>query len=159
MDFRTLFSQLHIPITGVTAETNNGAYGGELLETSRGKIRLRTGKVTPTKPGFFVTVWRRTDGGETEPFPSDDGADFLVITVRGERGSGMFIFPTAALAVRGVVSVRGKGGKRGFRLYPPWLQALNPTATRSQSWQSEFFVEETAGLKQFNHLLTRTHTQ
>lgn len=158
LESNELFSKLNITINSAAVEVDNDAYGGELLETSRGAMRLRTGKVTPTKPGFFVTVWRRAEGGKTEPFPSDSGVNFLVITVQDQQGSGMFIFPTTALVIHGIVSVNGNGGKRGFRLYPPWLLNLNPTAARSQKWQTKFFVDETAGLDRFDQLLTHLDT-
>lgn len=132
-----------IEVFSAVPEPENAAYGAQLLHTSMGMIRVRQGKTTPTKPGVFIAHWRRLQSGETGPFAHDDGSDFLLVTAQentpGGTLTGIFLIPTAALATHRIVSIAGLGGKRGFRLYPSWLTALNPQATRSQAWQGEFF--------------------
>ncbi|WP_246837304.1 MepB family protein [Salinibacterium sp. UTAS2018] len=101
--------------------------------------RFRVAKLTPTKPGFFVTVWRRDTDGTTQPFPSDDGTQHLVVATRDSNGFGAFVFPLSVLIVRGIVSDGGRGGKRGFRVYPPWADTRNRQAQNTQQWQCEHF--------------------
>lgn len=142
-------AQAAIEVFSAIPEPDNAFYGARILHTSRGLIRVREGKVTPTKPGVFVAVWRSLDSGETGPFPHDDGVEFLLVTAQtgareetsmGAR-NGAFLLPTWALVTRKIVSVAGAGGKRGFRLYPPWLTGLNSQASRTQRWQTEFFKD------------------
>ena len=121
-------------------EPDNAEYGAVICRSDAGPVRLRVAKVTPTKVGLFVTAWERADDGSTRPFPSDDRVDLLVVVVREGESVGRFAFPKAALVEHGIVSVDGVGGKRGFRVYPPWSQTANPQARRTQAWQRRYFA-------------------
>lgn len=122
-------------------ESDNLEYGAAVANLRQKLIRFRVGKLTPTKVGLFVAVWRRAEDGSTEPFPAEDGADLLVITVREGTRAGYFAFPKSALVKQGIVSVNGAGGKRGFRVYPPWSEVSNRQAVRTQQWQCEYFTD------------------
>ena len=51
--------------------------------TLNGKaIQYRASKITPTKSGQFVTVWKRNGQGITEPFSVSDLFDFISIVFR-----------------------------------------------------------------------------
>lgn len=104
------------------------------------KIQYRLSKITPTKTGQFVTIWKRNKDGITEPFDVNDQIDFIVITSRSGNKLGQFIFPTTVLAAKGIVSQNGKGGKRGIRVYPPWDAAESKQAATTQVWQTLYFV-------------------
>ncbi|MEU5779060.1 MepB family protein [Streptomyces venezuelae] len=54
--------------------------------------------------------------------------------------AGQFVFPLEALRAQGVVSTGGSGGKRAFRVCPPWVTTANRQAEKAQSWQVEFFL-------------------
>lgn len=97
-------------------------------------------KTTPTKVGQFVTVWKRSPGGPIQPFDATDPVDLFVISSRDHHHFGQFVFPRDALRQRGVVSVDGSGGKRAFRVYPPWVTTTNRQASHSQEWQLRYFL-------------------
>jgi hypothetical protein len=111
------------------------------------------GKVTPTKSGLFVAIWRRGDDGSCQPFDNANGpdhtdwVDLLVISARNEANFGVFVFPTPVLVDRGIVaggmSVGTRSGKRGFRLYPPWSTASSRQAEITQQWQINYFLDLT----------------
>ena len=126
-----------------TPEADNAEYGAAIATSGRALIRFRAGKLTPKKVGLFVAVWRRSPGGGTEPFPADhpsaDDANTLVISVREEEKSGHFVFPGSAMISHGIVSVNGTGGKRGFRVYPPWALTTSRAARKTQEWQCAYF--------------------
>lgn len=124
-------------------EADNQEYGAAVASLGQGRIRFRVGKLTPTKVGLFVAVWRRAQNGSTEPFPAEDGTGLLVVTVREGNNMGHFSFPTSALVKHGIVSVKGAGGKRGFRVYPPWSEVRNRQAARTQQWQCDYFTPNT----------------
>lgn len=128
-----------IALESRSAELVNTAYGAEMLQTSVGTVRARTGRVTPSKPGVFVAAWCRLESGQTAPFTHDDGVDYLLVTALDGAHSGSFLIPTQTLVEHHIVSVEGEGGKRGFRLYPSWLTGLNPQASRTQRWQAGYF--------------------
>ena len=130
--------------TTPAAEADNLEYGAAVVNLGQELIRFRVGKLTPTKVGLFVAVWRRAKDGSTEPFPAEDGADLLVITVREGTRAGYFAFPKSALVKQGIVSVNGTGGKRGFRVYPPWSEVSNRQAVRTRQWQCGYFTEGSA---------------
>lgn len=163
---RELFDPLEIVVSSTSSEPESAEYGGVLVRTlhhersvgsegsegerrrrgaplSEADVRVRTGKITPTKVGLFVTHWRRTADGSTGPFGTEDCADTLLVVV-SESGPdpsrGVFVLDRESLAARGVVARAGVGGKRGFRVYPPWSQTDPGQATRTQRWQLEHFV-------------------
>ncbi|MFE4196241.1 MepB family protein [Paenarthrobacter sp. NPDC056912] len=126
-----------------TPEADNLEYGAAIANLRQGTVRFRVGKLTPTKAGLFVAAWRRASGGSTEPFPAEDSTGTLVVTVREGANAGYFAFPKSALVKHGIVSVDGEGGKRGFRIYPPWSVTTNRQATLTQQWQCEYFHQRT----------------
>ena len=132
---------LGLHISATESETQNAAYGASVSEVGCGKVRFRVGKRTPAKPGLFVAVWQRAEDGSTEPFAAEDDVDLLVITVGEHSRVGQFVFPRHALVEHGIVSVAGRGGKRGFRVYPPWSATQNKQAQNSQKWQSAYFLD------------------
>ncbi|MEU7576406.1 MepB family protein [Streptomyces sp. NPDC041068] len=113
------------------------AYGFTLDGLS---VAFRAAKTTPTKVGQFVTVWRRSAEGPIRPFDAADGIDLVVISSRDDDGFGQFVFPREVLCERGIVSRDGSDGKRGFRVYPPWVTTTSRQAARTQAWQVEHFL-------------------
>ncbi|MEU1824463.1 MepB family protein [Streptomyces abikoensis] len=104
-------------------------------------VRFRVGKTTPTKVGQFVTVWQRSEAGPIRPFDAADGVDLFVISSRDDEGFGQFVFPRDVLCERGIVSRDGSGGKRGFRVYPPWVTTTSRQARATQAWQVDHFLD------------------
>lgn len=130
------------------AETDNGDYGAARLRAGAAELRYRAARITPKKAGAFVAVWRRAADGGTEPFPDDDGVSALVVGVQEGAAAGFFFIPAATLRARGISSVGGRGGKRGFRLYPPWVAPSSAQARVTQAWQLACFVPAGAGAAQ-----------
>lgn len=58
--------------------------------------------------------------GETEPFDLTDDIDFVIITTKSAENFGQFVLPKQVLADKGIITQKGKEGKRGIRVYPPW---------------------------------------
>ncbi|WP_018343582.1 MepB family protein [Cytophaga aurantiaca] len=120
--------------------TESTEYAACSYELNGNKIEHRCSKITPTKIGQFVTIWKRNAEGITAPFDVSDGIDFIIITVRSDENIGQFIFPIPILADKGIVSRKGSSGKRGIRVYPPWDQPTSKQALATQAWQSGFFL-------------------
>ncbi|MCX4847768.1 MepB family protein [Streptomyces sp. NBC_00893] len=142
-------------------EAESAEYGAHGFTVDGSAIRFRVARTTPTKVGQFVTVWKRSaDGGPIRPYDSGDPVDLFVISTRdtgdgvgddsggtggtggigGTGGFGQFVFPRDVLRERDIVSTDGVGGKRGFRVYPPWVTTTNRQAGRTQKWQVEYFL-------------------
>jgi hypothetical protein len=129
------------------------------------RIVYRKGKVTPDRPGAFLTVWQRPalptiKGNKPIPLRSNQ-LDYLFVKVEdhsnimGDGNSinnpkyGMFIFPVLLLIEKGIVSTENSKGKTGFRVFPPWSQDRGVVATnvfsesgkKTQRWQLPYFLE------------------
>ncbi|MBK9224090.1 MAG: MepB family protein [Flavobacterium sp.] len=103
-------------------------YGACSFELNGKTIQYRVSKITSTKTGQFVTIWKRNKDGITEPFSDLDDLDFIIITSKSNDNFGQFIFPKSVLADKGIITRNNKEGKRGIRVYPPWDIAINKQA-------------------------------
>jgi len=122
-------------------EPESAEYGAYTFKLNDFLIRFRVAKITPTKIGQFVTLWKRVGNGSTQPYDISDLVDFFIISTRKEKHFGQFIFPKSVLCEQGVFSIKGKGGKRGIRVYPPWDKTLSRQAQKTQEWQIRYFLE------------------
>ncbi|MCX4981335.1 MepB family protein [Streptomyces sp. NBC_00572] len=122
-------------------EPESADYAAHAFTVDGRSVRFRVARTTPTKVGQFVTVWKRSSAGPIAPFDTADGIDLVVISCRNNPDHfGQFVFPLEALRRHGVVSENGSGGKRGFRVYPPWVTTTNRQAARTQAWQLDHFL-------------------
>ncbi|MEJ8661156.1 MepB family protein [Streptomyces sp. MS1.AVA.4] len=121
-------------------EPESAEYAAHAFTLDGRSVRFRAARTTPTKIGQFVTVWKRSPGGPIQPFDAADPVDLFVISSRDHQHFGQFVFPVDALRRRGVVSVNGSGGKRAFRVYPPWVTTTNRQAGSTQAWQLDHFL-------------------
>lgn len=127
----------------IKQEAESQEYGACTFEMNNKSIIFRVAKITPTKVGQFVTIWKRIGSGPTMPYDIQDPFDFMVINVRSKDHWGQFVFPKAVLADKGIISKNGVGGKRGIRVYPAWDITDNPQAQKTQRWQLQYFFEWT----------------
>lgn len=104
-------------------------------------VRFRKAKITPTKIGQFVTLWKRVESGIIAPFEDTDSIDLVIVNVESGNQFGQFIFPKSVLCQQGIFTVSQKEGKRGFRVYPPWDKTDNKQATKTQNWQLNCFLD------------------
>ncbi|WP_425254665.1 MepB family protein [Janthinobacterium sp. NFX145] len=122
-------------------EAESADYGACRTELHGKRLVLRVAKITPTKTGQFVTVWKRPHpDADIAPLDEADPVDVVIISVSDEVQHGFFIFPRSVLVERGVMSRSGQGGKRALRVYPPWCAPESVQALRTQRWQSACFV-------------------
>lgn len=126
----------HFAIEGESAE-----YGASEFKMNHRNIKFRVAKITPTKIGQFVTIWKRIGSGPIQPFDMADPFDLVVISVRTPEHFGQFVFPKLVLYEKGIVSKDGRGGKRAIRVYPPWDRTDNKQASKTQKWQLPYFFE------------------
>jgi hypothetical protein len=122
-------------------EAESAEYAAHTFNINGKSVIYREAKITPTKIGQFVTIWKRNAEGITEPFTVSDAFDFIIISTRNDDKIGQFIFPKSVLLQNGVISDEKKEGKRGIRVYPPWDVVTNKQAEKTQKWQTKYFVE------------------
>ena len=113
------------------------------------RVQYRVAKITPTKVGQFVTLWKRAGRGPIQPFDLSDPVDVFVVSTRSEPHLGQFVFPKAALVAHGVLAsgdhAGSRAGKRALRVYPPWDATTSRQAQRTQAWQLRYFVDMSQG--------------
>ena len=122
-------------------EKESADYGAYSFQLNNKSIVFRVAKITPKKIGQFVTLWKRIGNGPIQPFDCTDSIDLIVISVRKESRFGQFVFPKAVLCEKGIISTTTKEGKRAIRVYPPWDEAINKQAQKTQQWQLDYFLE------------------
>ena len=122
-------------------ETESCKYGAYILELNGLSLKFRVAKITPSKVGQFVTLWKRIENGSIQPLDVCDPFDFFIVSARKNDYFGQFVFPKTVLSKHGIISKNGKNGKRAMRVYPPWDKTLNRQAQNTQRWQIEYFLE------------------
>ena len=135
-----LFKNCNFEITQPILEAESSEYGACTFTLNDFNILFRNAKITPTKTGQFVTLWKRINKGPIQPFDSTDPIDLFAISVRKDNYFGLFIFPKSVLIAKEIVSDK-KEGKRAIRVYPPWDETTNKQAQKTQKWQLDFFFE------------------
>ena len=135
-----VYDKCSFDLTNLKLNSESVEYGACSFVLNGKKIQHRVSKITPTKTGQFVTIWKRNQVGIIEPFDIADDIDFIIITARRGDNFGQFVFPKHVLADKGIITQNGKEGKRGIRVYPPWDIATNNQAVKTQSWQIKYFL-------------------
>jgi len=138
--FATLSEKLSLKVSEITPESESAAYNAFDLKLNSFKIKFRISKITPTKNGQFVTIYKRIENGTIAPFEKTDDIDLVIISSKKEKNQGYFIFPKSELIKRGIFTDK-KEGKRAFRVYPSWDIANNNQAQKTQKWQLEYFIK------------------
>lgn len=129
------FIHNHLP------EKESSEYAASTFTLNNHRILFRASKITPTKTGQFVTLWKRIDNGPIQPFDFSDLIDFVIISVRSQNNIGQFIFPKKALVEKNIFSNKGRGGKRAMRVYAPWDETNSKQAISTKRWQTEYFID------------------
>jgi hypothetical protein len=124
-------------------EAESTDYDAYHFDLNGKRIYYRKAKITPTKTGQFVTLWKRNATGIIEPFDFSDAIDFVIISVRKDDLFGQFIFPKSILLEKGIFSTATKEGKRATRVYPPWDETTSKQAQKTQHWQLDYFYKIT----------------
>src|SRR5690554_1822532 len=155
-----VYDKCGLDLTDLKQNLESKEYGACSFMLNGKIIEQRISKITPTKIGQFVTIWKRNENGITEPFDNSDDFDFVIITARNDNNFGQFIFPKSVLADNGIITKNGKEGKRGIRVYPPWDIATNKQAMKTQNWQTKYFLtiknDNKTDLDLATKLLTKT---
>ena len=128
-------------ITNLTIEYECDEYFGFNFQIEKLNFKFRKSKITPKKVGQFVTLWKRNSKRQTEPFNENDNFDFFIFVSEQDEKFGFFIFSKKILIENNILSTQIKEGKRGFRLYPTWVKTENKQAEKTQSWQTEYFID------------------
>ncbi|MDW7693041.1 MepB family protein [Flammeovirgaceae bacterium SG7u.111] len=136
-----IYDKCSLKIYKLNIESEGKEYDACQFALNEKKIICRSSKITPKKNGQFVTFWKRSEEGITEPFCETDLIDFFVINTKTENRFGQFVFPKTELINRGIISTKMKDGKRGFRVYPKWDKPQNKQAEKTQKWQLNYFFE------------------
>ncbi|WP_289662744.1 MepB family protein [Flavobacterium panacagri] len=148
-----VFHKVPLQMASLQKEDESDEYSAYRFLLSEKKICYREAKITPSKTGQFVTLWKRNKFGTIEPFDYSDPIDFVIVSVRKDLNWGHFIFPKKILLEKGIFSTSNKEGIRATRVYPPWDETTSKQAQKTQKWQSDYFIMLTNSNKiDFNQL-------
>lgn len=122
-------------------ETESQDYEAFDFKIDNRPVKFRSAKITPTKTGQFVTLWKRNKSSVIEPFDYSDSIDFVIVSVQKENLLGQFVFPKDVLLKKGIFTTETKEGIRATRVYPPWDETTSKQAQKTQQWQLNYFYE------------------
>ena len=74
-----VYDKCGFDLTNLKKNLESKEYGACTFELNGKSIQQRFSKITPTKSGQFVTIWKRINNGITEPFDNSDDFDFIII--------------------------------------------------------------------------------
>jgi hypothetical protein len=138
---KLVYNPLNFDCSNPVEEAESADYEAFRFKINDKFIVYRNAKITPTKIGQFVTLWKRNSDGITEPLSILDDVDFVIINTRKDNRFGQFIFSKSTLQTQAILTDKDKEGKRGFRVYPPWDIAENKQAEKTQAWQLNHFLD------------------
>lgn len=124
----------------VMSEEQQSDYQAGISEIDGQLWRIRTARITPTKSGGFVAIWRRDTTGTTAPYESEEGFQGVMVFIAEADHFGVFRFTQQHLEHLGVFASASAPGKRGFRVYPSWTTGLKGQAKKSQEAQLPAFT-------------------
>ncbi len=150
-----IFDACELSVSNLKIDAESAEYGACSFHLNELFLTFRVAKITPTKIGQFVTLWKRNQEGITAPFDTSDNIDFVMICTRRNADFGAFIFPKSVLHQKGILADENKDGKRGFRVYPPWDIAQNKQAKQTQEWQLKYFLEIPIDVEKANFLFKK----
>lgn len=136
---KEIYEKCNFKVSEIISEKESTEYSAYDLKINSLSVKFRTSKITPTKTGQFVTLWKRIENGPIAPFDSSDKIDFVIVSCRNNENFGQFIFPKSELIKKGIFTDE-KEGKRAIRVYPPWNIATNNQAKKTQEWQLKYFL-------------------
>ena len=139
-NLKMFYEPLGYEIRHFSAEEESVAYQACDFKLNKKSIKFRKAKITPTKIGQFVTLWKRKSNGPIEPFDINDPIDLFIISVQDGNNLGQFIFSKSTLLKQNILSKNKKGGKRAMRVYPPWVVTESDQAKKTQAWQVDYFL-------------------
>lgn len=154
-----VYDKCNYEFSNLVIDSESAEYQACSFQLNSFEFIHRFSKITPTKIGQFVTIWKRNSRGITAPFDVLDNFDFIVITSKSDENLGQFVFPKSVLLAKGIISNNNTSGKRGIRVYPPWDIPKSKQAEKMQLWQLKYFysiTEKSFDIKLVKKLLTKT---
>ncbi|MFC6463407.1 MepB family protein [Marinilactibacillus sp. GCM10026970] len=155
----TLTKQLLLKIgleemTAIKLETQNIEYEGTCFNLNQRTYRSRLAKLTSKKAGYFVVFWEKDADNKNQPYSFHGNPDKVIVSILDNGKIGQFIFPKAVLYKQGILRSETSKGKMAIRVYPTWEKELNPSATKTQKWQSTYFIDlsEKTDIKRLSEL-------
>lgn len=135
-----VFKTLKIILKNIHPESESREYFAHRFQLDHYQILFRVAKITPTKIGQFVSIWKRNEQEITAPFDVKDDLDFLMIATKTPIHFGVFIFPKKIMHEYQILSDETRDGKRGIRIYPTWDEPTSKQAKKTQLWQTQYFL-------------------
>ena len=142
-------------IRDVRYETQNSDYEGFTCNIDNKIFRSRRAKSTPIKKGYFVAFWEKDSKNLNSAYKSSENVHKLIITIFDTEKKGQFVFPQDILIEKGILKNAKDKGKMAMRIYPNWCVNLNVSATKTQKWQSNYFIDLTKDIDK--NLLTKLY--
>lgn len=137
---KKVYNSWGLNIKNYQPEAESREYCAATFGLNQLKVKHRLAKITPTKAGQFVTIWKRNKKGITVPLDASDNFDLLIISVESGDRQGQFVFTKKILIAQNIIAHKQAPGKRAMRVYPPWDVVTSKQARKTQQWQTACFL-------------------
>ena len=74
-----VFKMCGLEVSNIKAEAESQEYCAHDFQLDGQNVKFRKAKITPTKIGQFVTIWKRNKKGISESFDISDKFQFYII--------------------------------------------------------------------------------
>lgn len=128
-------------IKNIQFENQNRDYDGVKFRIGDVSFRGRLAKLTPKKKGYFVAFWEKDSDGNNQAFHFSNSPEKVIISIVDNELSGQFVFPKEVLLKKNILKSQASVGKMAIRVYPSWETDLNPSAFKTQKWQTKYFID------------------
>jgi hypothetical protein len=98
-----LYAECGIKIDNFAPEKESSEYYAYTYLLKNKNILFRIAKKTPTKTGWFVTIWKRGSDNIIAPYDEYDPVDFVFITILKDNKIGQFIFTKSILLKKNIL--------------------------------------------------------
>ncbi len=135
-----MYAKCGLILENFAPEDKSSAYYAHTFTIKDKRGLFRIAKITPTKAGSFVTIYKRGVDSIISPYEVSDSIDFVVIAVVDGNNVGEFVFSKTVLCEKNIFSIDGKEGKRAMRVYAPWDKITSAQALNTRKWQGAYFA-------------------
>ncbi len=122
-------------------EEENSEYYAHTFTLQDKNSLFISAKKTPTKAGWYITIWKRGADNIITPYGESDAIDFVVIAASKNHSVGKFILPKTILEKKNIFRVNGKEGKRETMVHTSLDKTTSAQAAKTQKWKNRFFTD------------------
>ena len=106
-----IYAKSGLKFKNFSAEDKSSEYYTHTFTIKDKNGLFRIAKKTPTKLGWFVTIWKRGSDNIIASYNQSDSIDFIVIAISDGNNLGGVVLPKTILTKKNIFGANGKEDK------------------------------------------------